>query len=157
MIHLGEKTWWFYPNLLSLQGFLRWDGNFSRIFVRKNLRKPEVGMHSHLLLAQKRQNVHASIGCLVDFSPFVAELLEPEAVFDGRFWRRDAKISRKGSLKCVRKVRNQRTFKGSKGESEQCLTKRVMAGKWMRKGTIPELSKSHQIHLNQELRLTVHS
>lgn len=68
-------------------------------------------MHSHLLLAQKRQNVHASICCLVNFSPFVAELLKPEAVFDGRFWRRDAKISRKGSLKCVRKVRNQRIKK----------------------------------------------
>lgn len=65
-------------------------------------------MHSHLLLAQKRQNVHASICSLVDFAPFVAELLKPEAVFDGRFWRRDAKISRKGSLKSVRKVRNQR-------------------------------------------------
>ena len=67
-------------------------------------------MHSHLLLAQKRQNVHASICSLVDFSP-VAELLKPEAVFDGRFWRRDAKISRKGSLKFVRKVRNQRIKK----------------------------------------------
>lgn len=50
-----------------------------------------------------------------------------------------------------------RELKGSKGESEQCLTNRVMAGKWMRKGAIPELSKSHQIHLNQELHLTVHS
>lgn len=156
MVHLGEKTWWFYPNLLSLQGCCSEMvilPDFCQKKISENLRLECTAIfcwHKRDRMCTPQFAVswiflHLSQNSW-NLKPFLMEGFGEEMQrFPGKdLWSPFARCAI-------------RELKGSKGESEQCLTKRVMAGKWMRKGAVPELSKSHQIHLNQELRLTVHS